>query len=63
MQDHPMSTSRTDMPCPNEPATDPLADAARALLRAIEAEPVPEHLTDLARSLKEALDRQAGGKG
>jgi hypothetical protein len=63
MQDCAMKKSFPDMPPAPRPAADPLADAAHALLAAIEAEPVPQHLTDLARSLKNALDRQAGGKG
>lgn len=58
-----MKKSFPELPLAASPASDPLAEAARALLAAIEAEPVPQRLTDLARSLKDALDRQAGGRG
>lgn len=42
------------------PANDPLAAAARALLAALKAEPVPLHLSALAKALEEALKTPGG---
>lgn len=46
---------------PIEPtANDPLTAAARALLAALKAEPVPSHLSALAKALEEALKTPGG---
>lgn len=42
------------------PANDPLTAAARALLAALKAEPVPLHLSALAKALEEALKTPGG---
>lgn len=61
-----MTKTSLDRPTGTDASADPLTDAARALLAAIEAEPVPQHLVDLVLSLKAALDghkTSVGGKG